>query len=910
MPFCGRLKQSVILSLLVASTLTLSLPLRGGGNNREGVIGAHAQPVDYTISARLDDVAGLIRGTETIRYHNLTPDTLGSLWLHLYPNAFRDRSTTYAHELEAMGRFDFSLSRENERGWIAVDWTESGGRVTLMSEAGTELGLFLNPPLAPDESLTISLGFHTKVPSRFGEPARSGRSFVLAHWYPEVAARRGLSLRSALCDSQGLSPSCHGWLLGGYHVFGHSPSAFGDYHVTLDVAADLNLAGPGVVSDSQASVRTIYRIQAKNVSELAVAALPKLKKMSRSVAGTNITILARSFSSAEWYDALMTTADMLRRMQEWNGPFPFASLTIVDGSGIVAQDATYPGLIVMATGPIPYTRVFEQALAREVALQWSACATGADEISDPGIAQGPAAYSTMRYMDEKYGRTSLVSNPVFGWLFRGLNSEYYNKLYYYLGASNNVLCNDPVKCRDQVGYQAAEQCGPALLLLATERRLGQPAFDSVMRNWVKSQAGANPTRFDLDSMFGKTGTVQPENRDATALSSTQALRGSVPHFPALPGTVPALPEPSDSVLPTRLGNHRVTVEPIFALPSFADYQIFYGPYAWVDAYHGFQLCGWAQGRQFYDAGPLRGRHQWTVSEIYSTHIDDWHSSVNYQTPLTFIDDRLRVYAALDYSTVDAGAKLYFSQELGPAFRQPKTTIDFGYRILDVKDDTFRHASAWELGRTADLRLRVAQSYESRLFLGSAQVYVRNGMTALGSDSNYLRVGLEQSCTYRGLRPFDLTLRMFAGYIWGKVLAQDQFYLSGGLSSNAAEPVSWGYEGWTSGQENWHYDADVNCRGFAGEYLHGRAAYGFNFEGALARLGLLSLHPFFDLGNVKEDSLSAAGFWQPRMDAGIMLKLGPLYADFPFWRFQSGIPDQHFAFRWMLGLKMGGTLGSS
>ena len=37
MPFCGRLKQSVILSLLVASTLTLSLPLVGRGNRREGV---------------------------------------------------------------------------------------------------------------------------------------------------------------------------------------------------------------------------------------------------------------------------------------------------------------------------------------------------------------------------------------------------------------------------------------------------------------------------------------------------------------------------------------------------------------------------------------------------------------------------------------------------------------------------------------------------------------------------------------------------------------------------------------------------------------------------------------------------------------------------------------------------------
>jgi hypothetical protein len=653
------------------------------------------------------------------------------------------------------------------------------------------------------------------------------------------------------------------------------------------VAADLNIAATGSIADSVAGYgRRSVRVEARNISEFAVAASPRLKRMSRSIAGVEITILARSFTNSDWYYALMTTADMLRQMQEWNGPFPFANLTIVDGSGIVTQDASYPGLIVMATRPIPYTRLFEQTLAHQVALQWTACATGADELRGPEVAQGPAAYSALRYMDDKYGRTSLVSNPVFRWLFRDLNCEYYNKLYYYLGASNDALCKDPVKCRDQVGYQAAVQTRPALLLLAQERKIGRPAFDSVMSDWLESRVGSHPTRFDLEG-----------------------------HDPIRLGALGSCPEPGgeyDSILPSRLGDHRVTVRPIFALPSFTDYQIFYGPYAWADYYHGLQLAAWAQGRQFFDTGPLRGRHQWSATEVYSTKIKgDWHSSVNYQTPLTFINDRLRVYAALDYSRIDAGAKLYFSQELGPAFRQPKTTIDLGYRILALKDIEFRDTLAWEKARTADIRLRIAHAYESRLFLGGAQVYIRNGMTALGSDNgyNYLRAGLEQSCTWRGLRPFDLTLRLFAGYVWGNVPKQDQFYLSGGLTSNASEPVSWSLSGWTSGQENWHYDADVNCRGYAGEYLHGRAAYGLNFEATCAKLGPLSLNPFFDVGNVG-DSLAQPGFLTPRMDAGIGLKLGPLYADFPVWRSPALAGHRPFEFRWMLGFKMGGNLGSS
>jgi len=829
--------------------------------------GVRAQPVRYTISARLDDAAGLLRGEETVRYRNLTPDTLGSLWFHLYPNAFRDRSTTCALELEAMGRYDFSLARECDRGWMAVDSVESHGRAILTSETESELGLFLSPPLAPGESVVVRIEFRTKVPTRFGELARSGRSFVLAHWYPQAAAR---------------TPAA-GWLTGGYHVFGHSPAAFGDYDVTLDVAADLCLAATGSIADSQVSTvepdRRTYRIAARNVSDFAVTVAPRLKKMARSIAGTDIAVLARGFANPDWSDALLSAADMLRWMQEWNGPFPYASLTVVDGSGTVTQDASYPGLIVMATRPIPGTRLFEQALARQVALQWTACATGADELSDPGITQGPAAYSEMRYLDSKYGRTSLVQHPLFRWLLRGLNSEYYHKLYYYLGASNKVLCTDPIECRDQLGYQAAEQSRPALLLLAEERRIGRLAFDSLMRNWVESQAGAHPTRLDF----------------AASLPQMHAqLAGSAP---------------ADTILPTRLKVRRTTVKPVFALPNFTDYQIFYGPYAWIDNYHGFQFCGWVQGRQFLDAGPLRGQHMWTVSEIHSTKLRDWHSSANYQTPLAFINDRLRVYAALDQSSVDRGAKLYFNQELGPAFRQPKTTIDFGYRILDIYNLRYRDSLAWEKARTADIRVRLAHTYESRLFLGGAQVYVRDGMKALGSEYDYVRAGLEQSHTWRGLRPVYLTLRLFAGHVWGKMPPQDQFYLSGGLSSNPSEPISWGYEGSTSGQEHWHYDADVNCRGYAGEYLHGRAAYGLNLEATLPKWSLLSFHPFFDLGNVG-DSLGAAGFWDPRMDAGIRLKLGPVYADFPFWRYQVGTGRHEFAFRWMLGLKMGGVLGGS
>ena len=843
----------------------------------------HAASVRYAISVTLDDTAGVLRGRETLSYTNQTGDTLSSLWLHLYPNAFKARSTSFGRELEAAGRYDFSLAPECDRGWMTIDSVESGGRAALTAQTETELGLFLAPPLAPGESLNLEITFTTKVPAPFSELGCKGRSLAIAHWYPAVAAHT----------------ETDGWHTGGYHVLGHSPGEFGDYDVTLTLPSDMAVAATGEADDSnwarwppnmrlgrRDSARTLH-FTAANVADFAMVASPDLILLQDSVAGTRIRVLTRYPVRFDWLNVIELAKDIVKHYSEWYGACPSSLLTIAQADGLASADASYPGLIVMATRSIPATRIFEQALARQIALQWFSCALGPDDLSHPWIAQGPTAYSEIRYMENKYGPTNLLDNPILSWLLKGAGAEYYHRVSYYAAASNRILSSDPLKCRDPLGFTAENQSKPGLLFLEAERELGQPKFDSLMRDYLRTSAGTHATPEQLARFF-------PD--------------------------VAARMAPKDTFAFTkwgRLGSGSVEIRPVIALPKTDKYQVFVGPYAWIDNYHGLQLSGWAQGRQFYDAGPLRGRHQWSISEIYSTKIHDWHSSVNYQTPLTFIDDRLRVYAALDYSSVDAGAKLYFSQELGPAFRQPKTTIDLGYRILDLYNDSFRDPRAWDLARTADIRLRIAHTYESRLFLGGAQVYVRNGMTALGSDSNYLRVGLEQSHTWRGLRPLNLTLRVFAGYVWGNVPKQDQFYLSGGLSSNGSEPVSWGYEGWTSGQEHWHYDADVNCRGYAGGYpgdsgyVHGRAAYGLNFEGNAPgwRLSLVSFHPFFDLGNVG-NSVSQTDFWQPRMDAGIRLMLGPVYADFPIWRYQVGTGKHEFAFRWMLGLKMSGTLSGS
>ena len=50
------------------------------------------QRADYTIRATLDEANRAIRASETITYHNNSPDTLNYLWLQLDQNIYKPNS--------------------------------------------------------------------------------------------------------------------------------------------------------------------------------------------------------------------------------------------------------------------------------------------------------------------------------------------------------------------------------------------------------------------------------------------------------------------------------------------------------------------------------------------------------------------------------------------------------------------------------------------------------------------------------------------------------------------------------------------------------------------------------------------------------------------------------------------------
>ena len=190
------------------------------------------QDVAYEITARLDEPAGVLSGGERIRYRNASPDTLTSLSLHLYLNAFRPGSR-WADADSVEGRRRFNDLRDPDFGFNHVHDVRIMGQaaepVYPLAPDSTIVRFALPRPLPPGDSMTVEMGWDARpstVPRRQG---RQGRRFDFAQWYPKVVVY-----------------DRHGWQEHPLEPAGEFYGEFGRFTVDLDVPEDQVVGATGV----------------------------------------------------------------------------------------------------------------------------------------------------------------------------------------------------------------------------------------------------------------------------------------------------------------------------------------------------------------------------------------------------------------------------------------------------------------------------------------------------------------------------------------------------------------------------------------------------------------------------------------------------------------------------------------
>ncbi len=148
------------------------------------------QELKYQLEVLLNDTAHTLDGFAKIHYTNHAPDSLHFIWMHLWPNAFRNDRTAYSEQQLHYRDTRFYFSRPEQKGYInQLDFriNEQPVPVEDHEEHQDIVKLLLNQPLAPGETVVITTPFHVQLPFNFGQGGHNGQLYEVVQWYPQPA---------------------------------------------------------------------------------------------------------------------------------------------------------------------------------------------------------------------------------------------------------------------------------------------------------------------------------------------------------------------------------------------------------------------------------------------------------------------------------------------------------------------------------------------------------------------------------------------------------------------------------------------------------------------------------------------------------------------------------------------------
>jgi hypothetical protein len=211
------------------------------------------QQADYVINAELNDNNQSITASETITYHNNSPDALKYLWLQLDQNinekgnnSFKTTTNTVVDSMQARALASNAALYDFDGGFKIKSVKDVGGKPLSYFINQTMMRIDLTQPLAPGQKFSFSIDWSFNINDRVRNATvndgRSGMEFfpedknhlyIIAQWFPRMC----------------VYDDAVGWQNKQFLGQGEFTLSFGNYEVNLTVPADHVVAATGMVQN-------------------------------------------------------------------------------------------------------------------------------------------------------------------------------------------------------------------------------------------------------------------------------------------------------------------------------------------------------------------------------------------------------------------------------------------------------------------------------------------------------------------------------------------------------------------------------------------------------------------------------------------------------------------------------------
>lgn len=490
------------------------------------------QDVAYDIKVSLDDVKHELNAYETIVYKNNSPDELTFIYMHLWPNAYKDNETELGQQLKEDGSLFFYYAKDKDRGFIdQLDFKVDNQGVKLEYLPGyPDIGkITLNQPLKPGAQITISTPFHVKLPS--GKISRLGhidQQYQITQWYP----------KPAVYDKDG-------WEQIPYLNQGEFYSEFGTYDVYITLPKNYVLGSTGDLIDNPAEVAFIdstwaetKKISSYNPKDNAFpASSPELKtlhyhqdhvhdfawfcdkryhvlkgEVTLPHTGKKVTtcVMYTNQFARVWKDGVQYVNDALFYYSKWNGDYTYDVCTAVDGALSAGGGMEYPNITVI--GAASTAMMLDIVITHEVGHNWFYGMLGSNERKHGWMDEGINSANELRYVETKYPNNALLGGTggpngvarMFD-LDRYKHRAQYYQLYAYAARTKT---DQPMEThsRDftEINYASIMYYKSAVVFDYLRGYLGDSLYDKCFQDYFDKWHWHHPMPEDIRASFEQT----------------------------------------------------------------------------------------------------------------------------------------------------------------------------------------------------------------------------------------------------------------------------------------------------------------------------------------------------------------------------------------------------------------------
>lgn len=492
-------------SILAICGLALALSAQAQDNHWQ-------QQADYQMNVTMNVKNFQYKGVQKVTYINNSPDTLTTVFFHLYFNAFQPNSEMDAN-LQTLpdpdGRMATNIGtpqrpiyesriaklNPNEIGYLRVKKLTQDGVPATISHESTILKVTLPTPILPHSRTVLGLDFEGQVPvmiRRAGRNSPDDVALSMAQWYPKMVAY----------DHKGWHTTEY---LGRefYGVWGNF-----DVKITLDktylVGASGVLQNPneigfgyedkGVKVPTSKSATKTWHFIAERVHDFTWAADPQYVHDKHQLAdGKTIHFIYKKYKDT-WKQIQEPMLKVFDYYNQLIGKYPWPQYSFIQGGDGGMEYA----MCTLMVGNEKYERLVGTA-AHELAHAWFQHLLATDEAAYPWMDEGFTSY--IEYLAEhQILKTKKTANP-FDSAYKG-----------YFGLVKSGFQEPTITHSDRFAtnyaYSVTAYYKGLLFLTQLDYLMGNEALQKTLKRYYNEYAFKNPTPNDFIRIAEKVSGMQ------------------------------------------------------------------------------------------------------------------------------------------------------------------------------------------------------------------------------------------------------------------------------------------------------------------------------------------------------------------------------------------------------------------